>query len=220
MSFEINNTINVNSASKQPRLAANEIHKNVVLKEVTVDDMEGKDGTKYETIYLKFEGENGAIHEHRFFKPMETEAIIDGKFGKQASDNTQFMYSILHLIEALNPNLYQQIKDGKKFSVKTWKEMRIWVVSALTAGIDVPKELKLVSDSKGYATLPKYPVSVSKNGELYMKTTFIGENLSFTKYEQQTIDAQKKAMSNGPSKMKDVDFEVSTPKSTGDSFDI
>ena len=219
MLFEIDGSIELGS-SKSPRLKANEIHRDVCLKEVKAEDIIGKDGTKYETIYLRFENENG-MYEHRFFPPTATESFADGQFGKQATDLTQFRYTIQHLVEALNPNLYDQIKKGKKFVLKTWKDMRLWVTNSLSGGIEIPMELKLIADNKGYATIPKYPVGVTKTGEPYMKTRFIGTGLMFTKYELQNIEAQKKASDAKPSPMSGVDFNPPPANTkTGDDFDV
>lgn len=219
MFFEIDNSVELGS-TRAPKLKANAIHE-VQLKEIKAEDLIGKDEKTYPVIYLKFENSNAEIYEHRFFAPTATEAVVDGKFGSQPSDLTQFRYSIQHLIEVLNPNLHTQIKAGKKFSLKTWAEMRAWVVKALSNGLLVDTEIKLIADSKGYATLPKYPVGATKTGDLYMKTRFIGPNLTFTAYEKKAIEAQEKAADAKPSSMADVSFKPEAPKvKETDDFDI
>jgi hypothetical protein len=221
--FNIDNTINVENNST-PRLKANEIHK-VQLKEVKADDLKGKDGKTYQVIYLKFQNDEGSVYEQRFFPPTATDAIGTGSFGQQATDLSQFRYSIQHLIEALNPNLFKQIKEGKKFTIKDWDSMRKFVVQAFTPGINIDVYLKLVADNKGYAAIPKYPVGLSKSGELYMKTRFVAsvehqeeKPIVFTDQEKKNMENQAKANSAKPSSMSDVDFEKSKPK--GDDFDI
>lgn len=223
--FNVDNTINVDSGT--PRLKANEIHK-VQLKEIKAEDLKGKDSKEYKVIYLKFQNVDGSIYEQRFFCPSSTEAIVAGSFGDQPSDLTQFRYTIQHMIEAINPNLYKQILEGKKFEIKTWDEMRRFVVKAFTPGVGVDISLKLLADNKGYATIPKYPVSITKNGDLYMSTRFIANEeqsaekpLIFTDKEKKKMVTQEKVLTSQPSSVSNIDFNKggAVPK-TDDDFDI
>lgn len=218
MIFEIDSSVELGS-NRTPRLKANEIHK-VQLKEIKSEDLTGKDGRTYPVIYMKFENAEGETYEHRFFAPTETVTLIDGKFGSQPSDYTQFRYTIQHFIEELNPNLFTQIKNGKKFSLNNWNEMRIWVVKALTHGLNVDTELKLVADNKGYATIPKYPVGLNKSNELYLKTRFIGKNLVFTAAEKKTMEKQKELAAATPTSMSSANLAPSPKPSTTDDFDV
>lgn len=210
--FNIDNSINIESNST-PRLKVNEIHK-VQLSEIKAEDMKGKDLKEYKVIYLKFQNEDGAIYEQRFFPPTATEATTVGTYGDQPSDLTQFRYSVQHLIEGINPKLFDDIKAGKKFEVRTWDEMRKFIVKALTPGLNTNVFLKLLADNKGYATIPKYPVGISKDGNMYMKTRFIASEahqaekpLFFTEKEKKDMETQQKAAKATPSKMNDIDFE-------------
>lgn len=224
--FDIDNTINIDSNST-PRLRVNEVHK-VQLKEVEAQTLKGKDSKEYKVIYLKFQNDEGAIYEQRFFAPTATEATTIGAYGKQASDVTQFRYSIQHLIEGINPKLFQEIKEGKKFEVKTWDEMRSFVVKALTPGLNTNVYLKLLADNKGYATIPKYPVGMSKEGNPFMKTRFIASEtqqtekpILFTEKEKKDMETQAKAATSKPTKMDDVDFEKGAGVKANDkNFDI
>lgn len=223
--FNIDNTINVENNST-PRLKSNEIHK-VQLKEVKAEELKGKDGKNYSVIYLKFQNNEGAVYEQRFFSPTSTEAVGDGAFGKQPTDLSQFRYTIQHFIEALNPGLFKQIKEGKKFAIKDWDSMRKFVVQAFTPGVNTDIYLKLVADNKGYATIPKYPVSVSKSGELYMKTRFVASEehynekpIVFTDQEKKTMENQAKADSAKPSSMSEIDFEKGKSSKEDPEFDI
>ena len=223
--FNIDNTINVENNST-PRLKVNEIHK-VQLKEVKAEDLKGKDSKEYKVIYLKFADEDGAIYEQRFFPPTATEVTTVGTFGDQPSDLTQLRYSIQHLIEAINPKLFQEIKDGKKFDIKTWVDMRKFVTQALTPGLNTDIYLKLLADNKGYATVPKYPVGISKDGNLYMKTRFVVSEavqaekpILFTEQEKKNMEVQANANSVKPSKMGDVDFEKGKGVKASEEFDI
>jgi len=224
--FNIDNTINIENNST-PRLRVNEIHK-VQLAEVKAEDLKGKDSKEYKVIYMKFQNEDGAIYEQRFFPPTATEATTVGTYGDQPSDLTQFRYSIQHLIEGINPDLFKQIKEGKKFEVKTWDEMRRFVVKALTPGMNTDVFLKLLADNKGYATIPKYPVGISKEGNMYMKTRFVAsathqaeKPILFTDKEKKDMETQAKAAQATPSKMNDVDFEKGAGvKKSEKEFDI
>jgi hypothetical protein len=217
--FNIDNTIDVEN--KTPRLAGDTIYESVVLKEVKADDITSKAGQSYKTLFLQFADENNSIHEHRFFPPSATEMLVDGTFGKQASDLAHFRFSIQHMIEALNPNLFKQIKEGKKFEIKTWDDMRKFVVKAFTPGLNNPISLKLLKDKEGYATLPKYPVGVSKEGNMYLKTRFMS-NLKEGQKALVFTEKEKKAMTNttagaSPSDMTKVSFDK---KETETDFDI
>lgn len=223
--FNIDNTINVESNST-PRLKANEIHE-VQLKEVNAEDLKGKDSKEYKVIHMKFQDSDGGIYEQRFFSPTSNDATTVGTFGDQPSDLTQFRYSIQHLIEAINPELFQEIKEGRKIEVKTWEEMRKFAVKALTPGLNKNVFLKLLADNKGYATIPKYPVGISKEGNLYMKTRFVASTeaqaakpMLFTDKEKKDMEAQAKANSAKPSKMGDVDFEKGAGVKNSNDYDI
>lgn len=225
MNFTIDNTINVEKGVS--RLKANTIHE-CQLKEINADDFTGKDGVAYKTITARFQNEEGAIYDHKLFQPTAQEAIVDGTFGKAASDSTNLRFTIQHMIEALNPKLFQQIKDGTTFNIKSWDDMRKFVVKALTPGLNTNIFIKLIADNKGYATMPKYPAGVSKAGDLYLKTRFIAsaathaeKPLLFTESEKTTMENQAKAASVKPTAMKSVDFDkgAGVKDSSGDSFD-
>jgi len=225
--FNIDNTINVEN-NATPRLKSNEIHK-VQLKDVKAEDLKAKDGKEYKTISLTFKNEEGAMYEHKFFPPTDTEATSVGGYGPQPSDLSQLRYAVQHLIEALNPSLFQQIKEGKKFEIKSWDDMRKFVVKAFTSGLNTDVYLKLIADNKGYATAPKYPVGLSKTGELYLKTRFIASDkvqaekpLVFTDQEKKNIETQAKANNAKPSSMETADFEKGggVKAKADDDFDI
>lgn len=212
MTFNIDNTV-VTENDKTPKLKANEIHK-VSLVEVKKDELKSKDNTTYKIIYLKFANEEGAIYEHKFFEPLSNEDKSNGQFGEQPSDRTQFRYTVQHLIEAINPTLFEEIRAGKKFQIKNWEDMRTFVVNNLTPGLNNSLALKLIADNKGYPTMPKYPVGLSKEGNFYMKSRFVAsaevhetKPILFTDKEKKTIETQNKANMAKPSNMKDVDFE-------------
>lgn len=217
--FSIDNTIDVES--KTLRLAGDQIYESVMLKEVKAEELVSKTGTSFKTIYLQFQDENNVMHEHRFFPPSSTDLIVDGTFGKQASDLAHFRYAIQHMIESLNPNLFKQIKEGKKFEIKNWEEMRKFVVKAFIPGLNIPVSLKLLKDKDGYATIPKYPVGMSKEGNLYLKTRFISnvkegqKPLVFTEKEKKAMTVAASAI---PSNMSNVSFDKKSEAE--EDFDI
>lgn len=146
--------------------------------------------TKYEVLSLKFENDQGEFVE-TFFPP---DAKTGGSRkpnsfgGENPSEVEELTAKVRHYIAGLNPDLSKQIEAGTKtLAAKNWNEFRALVVKALAKGVGTETQIKLLKNGKGMAQTPGFVLSISKTGSLYMRTNFIGNNLSFTTKELEKI---------------------------------
>lgn len=170
--------------------------------------------TTFDVIKLVFENEDGS-HEHTIFEPKGKDIAVrqENNFGGQNPSQVEELQAVIrHFIAALNPDLNAKIEKGEKtLSAKTWNELRKVVVDAVNKGKGKEVQLKLEKDAKGYARVPGFVTSISKNGSLYMRTSFIGDKLTFSVKE---LEKMKKRANSAPTDMSSV-----ASKATGESND-
>lgn len=192
--FNIDNSTPV--ASNGSFLTKNTIHR-VKLMGVELVESPGKDPKP--VVKINFEGvEGGTIHD-MIFPPTSTVRKVSGpKEYLSPSEAEQFSVKLRQYITALNPALDKAITAGtKKLAANDWDGMRKIVKAAIENGgksIGMETDLKVLQNSAGYATIPGYIAGLSQKGEIYHRTKFIGDGISFTDYELTTIAKQANAV--------------------------
>lgn len=220
MSFIIDNTISAET-NNNSYLAGNEIHE-VTFKGAEMVTLEAKSGQSYEIVQATFENANG-IFQDTFFEPgadaMEKKPNTFG--GLNPSGFEQMVARIRHYIKTFNPELHNEMENGtKKLQAANWNQLRQLIVGAVKKGTGKTTKIKLLKNKNNMATFPGFPLSTNKKGEIYMSTSFIGDNLTFTPKELTKIEEQNSAaptnMSTGVgyastdtgAKADDFDFDI------------
>ena len=170
------------------RLAANAIH-TVKFDGATAEVIEGKDTTKYSVLKLKFTGEDGEFID-TIFEPKDDDNIRkQNNFGyENPSRVEELMFKVRHLIAAVNPKVSESIDKKGKMEIATWKDLQDFVIKHTTTGVGKETQIKLLADSKGNPQFPPFVLGISKAGEPYPRTNFIGDKLAFTAKEQERIN--------------------------------
>lgn len=200
---------NLSNGFSNSILEGNKIH-NVIFK--GVEFSKSKSG-EYEFIVIKFSGEEGGFFTHRGFGLREKSGERRmTAFGENPSEFESFMMTVKHLLHAVAPQLLKDMIDKKivftpkKGGDSLFQQYVEFISQNTLKYVGVKTQIKLVKNKKGEACFPMYPVGISKDGKVYMKTNFIGENLLFTNKELENIALENSAK---PTKMKDDSFDVS-----------
>lgn len=201
-------------------LEGNKIH-DVLFK--GVDFSTSKDGS-WEFINIKFEGVKGGYHNHRGFgfKPDANERK-KSQFGENPSEFESFMMLIKHLLNAVAPEVLAEMMEGKvvftpkKNGDTLFKQYVTFIGELLTVAKDRPTQIKLLKNKKGEAQFPPFFAAVSKDGGVYMRTNFIGENLKFTTKETTDIMVMDAAV---PTKMQEEKTDDLSISDDSDSSEV
>lgn len=212
MNLQINLANTQGVSTSMPKLKPWEIH-DVVLKKVEFTEFEGKKdpSAKYQVIRVRFENKDGYYEETIFApKPEDVNRMATSSGGELASNFEVFTFLVAHLGQVLAPTRWEKMK-GKSFDFGTpegFKEFGELFVKLLEPALNKATKLKLIADKKGNVRLP-YFVAVNKNGEAFLASNFIGDNLFFSTYEE----TQKNRIATAvPTQMSNVsitdDFEI------------
>lgn len=192
MDFDMSSSVlgNAVSTSSANTLAGDKIH------DVTFQGFSystSKDGT-WEFLDIKFNGVNGGSHNHRGFGFKENANERKAtQYGENPSDFESYMMLIKHLINAVAPDLLEEMKTGvvkfvpKKSADSLFKQHVAYVGFLLEKYIGAETQIKLITNNKGESVFPMYFAGLSKEGVVYMKTNFIGKDLKFTEKEVTNI---------------------------------
>lgn len=218
--FVVDNSV---QASKN-QLEGFKIHE-VEFKGVDKTDITSpKDGTVYKVIVIKFENEKG-VHRSTIFEPKEEDYVRrPSQFGGVNPSRVDIILDCFkQLVAAVNPGLAKEIADGTKvLKFKNWDELRNAFVNATQDFIGAKTMLKLEKNKKGEAQVPGFPMSFSKEGELYRSSTYIGANIGWTPKELKAMNNYVQATvtpmrPSAPS----LDLNASVPtKSSADDLNL
>lgn len=221
MNFNFNST--VNSQNNNQILEGNKIHE-VTFEGCVSRDFEGKEpGKMYKVLEIKFKGNTGTFT-HTVWQPTSSDFEDTVQWDKKQPSNVAKMaYLLKHLIDTVVPDVADKINKGKlqmSITPDNWDAFRQFIVEHTTTGIGKKTKIKLLKNRKGEATFP-YALKYTKNGTLWMSTNFIGDNLCFTSYEQNSINKAEQAQptSMGPS-LETFDMPASVAPSESDDFDL
>lgn len=216
MNFNLGVTAGLSNSSK-PTLEGNKIH------EVRFDGCEkasfnAKDGSGkvYDTLQIKFSNSEG-IYSHTIFEPREEDMQeTEGMFGKQPAAFMHTLLLIKQLIDAVNPELGKAIDEGKKqLNPNSWDLFKDLVIKATDTGKGIITKIKLIKTNNGSVTLPKYIAAYNKAGNMYCRTTCIGNNIFFSAKE---LENMNKVANAAPTTVSST-LEIGTPAAASD-FDI
>lgn len=155
---------------------------------------------------LRFEAVDGSgVHTERVFEP-RSEERTQSQYGLNPSEAEQFMCKIKQVIEALDPELAQKIEaDGSKFTAASFEDFIVLLKKYLDKKIGVQTQIKLVPTSGNFVGFPGFIARLNKDGNIYMTTKVIGEDLVLTSKEKSTIDTAANAK---PTNMKEKNDEL------------
>lgn len=226
MNFNFGNLNNTNFTSQAGQYLKPYGIYSVNLTKIEKDELKGKDGTIYPIIKLEFTGvgESKGTFETNLFIPtsekdMERRTVTNsnGHESKRPSSFENFQYTLMQIVEVLNPKGAEKIKEnGDK--IKTIDQFIDLIFKALKGKENVTTNLKLVgrnNQGKIFAALPS-ACGLNKKDEIFA-TNFIGENLFFSNYEE----TQQKAYRNAaPTPMSDNSTDENPDKSDDVDLDI
>lgn len=197
----------VSRAGQSTRLKANGIY-DVAFDGAEATVIEGKDGTKYNVLRMKFVDDNGLTFEDTIFEPRHGDDVRqENSYGyANPSRVEEIVFKVKHLIRAVAPKVADQMED-KKIQFTSWEDLRQFVVKNTAKSVGTRTQIKLLADKNGNPQFPMYVLGISKTNEVYPKTNFIGANLAFTTKEKEKIDNAAEA--------KSTDMDKVTNASTG-----
>lgn len=144
---------------------------------------------------LRFEAVDGSgIHNERIFEPTSEERI-QSQFGLNPSQAEQTMCKVKQVIDALDPELSRRIEtEGDKFVANTFDDFIILLKKYLDKKVGVQTQIKLVPAKNGnFVTFPGYIARLNKDGNIYMTTKVIGNDLVLTAKEKEAIESANNA---------------------------
>lgn len=225
--FNFNSLATTSFSNNAPQyLKPYDIYK-VNLTKVEKTTLTGKDNTEYAIIALEFKGcgDNKGIFTNNLFIPNK-----DQDFNRRVNETTgaqypssfeQFQYTLMQLVEVINPDGYKKIIDNAS-KLKTIDQFVDLVIKALSGKSDVEVFLKLVGRTVNgvtYAALPNACV-LGKDATSETKPSALNfvskstDNLNFSNYE---ITQMKKYQSAKPTNMDKVE---ENDNSTNSDFDL
>lgn len=154
---------------------------------------------------LQFEAVDGSgTHIERIFEPHSNERKAVS-WGTSASEADNFMCKVKQIIDALDPELAHKIEtDGDKFTAPDFDGFIVLLKKYLDKKIGTQTQIKLVPGNQGnYVHFPQYVARINKDGNLYMGTKVIGDNLVLTASEKTAIENAVNAKPTDMSKQND-----------------
>lgn len=183
--FSFDNIAEVKSATQS--LKSDMIHE-VTFDGCIQDKIESTNtNMTYNILKIKFSNKDGVFSD-TIFEPKESdfEDIDRGTF-KSPSNVTVMMLKFKHLIDAINPSLGNAIsKKEKNINANSWDGLCKFMIDSTNEFIGSKTKIKLIQNRKGEATFPFF-AAFSRSNTVYMKTNFIGNNITFTVKEQEDI---------------------------------
>ena len=177
--------------------------------------LKGKDSTEYPVIALEFKGcgDNTGVYTHNLFIPnkdADFERRVNETSGaKYPSAFEQFQYTLMQLLEVINPTGATKIKENAS-KIKSMDQFVDLIIKGLTGKDNVKFFLKLVGrtvNNATYATLPNACV-LGKEAKADTKPSalnFVANDkakLAFSNYE---LTQMKKYQSAKPTDMGKAD---------------
>lgn len=219
MTFNLNNV----KGTAVVRLKAWGIY-DVVFKGIELSKGTNKEGNVWKAMKIKFSGDEG-IFEPLIFCPGDNGAErvtgeTGGKKWELPSALEQLQFTIAHVMTNLAPEMMEKFsKAATGLSLPEDFEKLVEIMNkALAKSLNKHTRLKLIGNSKGYASLPSF-VSINKEGEAYISNNWLGETVAFSDYEVKKMNEQKNAKptevqdnvdatDDAAASNEDLDFEV------------
>lgn len=189
MNFNFGEVANAAQSTSKPVLEGNMIH-TVKFLGCEARDIAGvkNPNATYNVLEIKFANDRGYFT-HTVWEPKPEDFQDRENNGIKNPSNVKAMMQLFtHLICAVNPKLGEQLKNKEKqLTAKDWNSLRQLMVKATESGKDKEVQIKLIKNKKGIAIFP-YFSNYDRNGELYMSTNFIGNDLLWTDKELKALE--------------------------------
>jgi len=227
MNFNFETTAGASQGTSRAVLEGNKIHE-VVFKGIFERDIQGvKDASQvYKVLDVKFENENGVFTD-TVWEPKGSDGdrrestSFKGEKLISPSNIEAMMLKFKHIIDAINPELGEQIDNKeKKIGAKDWTGLKQVMVKATEKGIGKTTNIKLIINNKGEVQFPYFANIDKSNGNPIITNNFIGDKLFFSSYEQKKMSTQATAKPTAASSF-DLGTTASSSQSTEDvDFDL
>lgn len=217
MKFNIGTTDIASQSTGATRLKGGLIH-DVTFEGAEANTIEKKDGSaSFDVLQLKFKNEDGTF-EHTIFEPRDEDAVRQqNTYGSENPSNVEnLIFTVKHLFAAIAPDVAKKIEE-KGLAVEGWNGkngLREFVAANTKKAIGTATQIKLMKDKNGNAQFPGFPLGMSKEGNVYPRTNFIGKNLEFTpkeiermnKIQSATASSMPAGATTGPTDDDDLIF--------------
>ena len=151
-----------------------------------------KTGDTYNTLSLKVDIDGYGEYVQNFFEPQSDERQ-EMQWGLSASPLDHFLIIVREILEAVNPQIIDDIDKGKVKLTGTFKQIVNTVKTLTSPFIGTPVQIKLIPQNNGFAAMPSFVARITKSGDLGISTWIIGHDLTMTPQELKKIEAAKEA---------------------------
>ena len=156
----------------------------------------GKNG-KLKVLEFTFANKDGLVYSDRVFEPRSKERVANQSGYPSPSEYDYFMTKIKMYARVMAPKLFETMNSGKLPVVSSWDQLTVLLAKQFNNDLLGKKEfkLKLLKNRDNFATVPRYFLSINKDGEMYISSRFIGEltdDVDFTKSESKNIEEKAK----------------------------
>lgn len=166
--------------------------------------VESKNGEEFNVMVLKLDVKGYGEFVHNFFEPQSDERQ-EMQWGLSPSQVDHFLIAIRQILDALDPQLVTDLDEGKISLEGSFKKIVTGIKKLTDSHIGDEVQIKLLPQNNGYNSIPSFVAGISKNGNLTIRTRFIGHDLTLNDREVKMIEAAKEAK---PTDMKSKDTSV------------
>ena len=170
---------------------------------IEYDTVNTKNG-EANVMVLKLDVDGYGEFKHNFFEPQSDERQ-EMQWGLSASQVDHYLISVRQILEALNPQLVKDLDEGKITLEGSFAKIVKTIKKLTDEFIGDEVEVKLLPQNNGFNSIPTFVAGISKNGNLTIRTRFIGHDLTLNDRELKMIEAAKEAK---PTDMKAKDTSV------------
>lgn len=170
---------------------------------IEYDTVNTKNG-EANVMVLKLDVDGYGEFKHNFFEPQSDERQ-EMQWGLSASQVDHFLISVRQILEALNPQLVKDLDEGKITLEGSFAKIVKTIKKLTDEFVGDEVEIKLLPQNNGFNSIPTFVAGISKNGNLTIRTRFIGHDLTLNDRELKMIEAAKEAK---PTDMKAKDTSV------------
>lgn len=195
---------------------------NVIFKGVEITQGTNKEGNIWKAMKVRFSSEEG-VFEPLIFCPGENgmdrpNGESNGRKWELPSAMENLRFSIAHLLENLAPETIEKFSKVSLNLPDDFEKLVEVLNKCLAKAVNKSTKLKLIGNSKGYASLPNF-VGINKEGEAYISNNWLGDTVAFSDYEIKKMQDQKNAKptdmsgagestDDAPAGNEDLDFEI------------
>lgn len=181
---------------------------------IDFDTINTKNGES-NVMVLKLNVEGFGEFTHNFFEPQSDERQ-EMSWGFSASQVDHFLIAVREILEALDTQLIQDLDEGQISLDGTFSKCVKSIKKFTDPYIGNDVQIKLLPQNNGFNGIPTFVAGISKNGNLTIRTRFIGHDLTLNDRELKMIEAAKEAK---PTDMKTEESVASKLKSAIDETD-